>query len=262
MVRPSALLVDLDDTLLPDRPAALAAMARLLGALERPSDRDPAAVLGSFAATWRRSPFIEDLRGVGLSSWEALWGPLPRRDDLAEWVRDYRIEVWEEHVRSHGASPSTTSRPAPALSRLYAEMRAEETFRGAGAARAVLGRLARRGRIVVVTNGSAALQRHKLERAGLLPFVCDVFVSEEVGAPKSSARFWDRVAQEHNDVGAVIGDSVPHDIEPAVRRGWPAVHLRAGNDRCPCPASQHASRVGDLPEAVDRLVAAAPEHVR
>ena len=43
----------------------------------------------------------------------------------------------------------------------------------------------------IVTNGNAASQMSRLERSGLLPYVRDVFVSEDAGAAKPDVRYFD-----------------------------------------------------------------------
>jgi len=70
--------------------------------------------------------------------------------------------------------------------------------------------------VYIITNGTASVQHTRLADSGMLPFVKDVFISEEVGADKPSPQFFDHVL---NAVGnpdkselLIIGDSPTSDI--------------------------------------------------
>ena len=48
-------------------------------------------------------------------------------------------------------------------------------------------------RLYLITNGTAAIQRPRLERTGLAPFFTDVFVSEELGVQKPQPAYFEQV---------------------------------------------------------------------
>lgn len=78
--------------------------------------------------------------------------------------------------------------------------------------------LANGRRLYLITNGTAAIQRPRLERTGLAPFFTDVFVSEELGVQKPQPAYFEQVlrrtgAQPENVL--VIGDSLTSDIAGA-----------------------------------------------
>lgn len=82
-----------------------------------------------------------------------------------------------------------------------------------------------RGRVrqYVVTNGVIATQRNKLELSGLAAVMDDLFISEQVGAPKPSRAFFDYVLAhiEEKDKAKIliVGDSVSSDIKGGVQAG-------------------------------------------
>ncbi len=76
--------------------------------------------------------------------------------------------------------------------------------------------LSARGRVYIVTNGGAVIQRTHIRKAGFSPYVTDVFISEEVGADKPSRAFADHV-KTHIDAfeesrAVWIGDSLTSDM--------------------------------------------------
>lgn len=92
--------------------------------------------------------------------------------------------------------------------------------------------------IYIITNGSASVQHRRLADSGMLPFVREVFISEEVGADKPSLAYFEHVLQaignpDKRDL-LVVGDSLTSDI-----RGG----INAGIDTC-----WYAPDGGDAPE--------------
>lgn len=75
----------------------------------------------------------------------------------------------------------------------------------------------------VVTNGDTATQRNKLELSGLAAIMDDLFISEQVGAPKPNRAFFDHVLAriEEKDKARIliVGDSVSSDIKGGVQAG-------------------------------------------
>lgn len=85
------------------------------------------------------------------------------------------------------------------------------------------------GSKVVITNGTAQLQRAKLQAAGLGPFIDAVIVSEDLGQKKPHPALF-RAALHAVSAQAVhalmIGDHPIHDIAGAKRQGIRGVLLR------------------------------------
>jgi len=76
--------------------------------------------------------------------------------------------------------------------------------------------LSLRYEIYIITNGSASVQHTRLADSGMLPFVKQVFISEEIGADKPSPLFFDYVTDHvtcrDKKAMLVIGDSLTSDI--------------------------------------------------
>lgn len=219
------VLVDLDDTLLPDRSAAWAAVEGTLHAVgvARPSETVQ-SVFDVARSHWRSGPYFERLRDLGISSWEALWADLTLASvpQAATWGQRYRVEVWGEVLRTAGADADRED-----ATRQFARHR-QALVRPFPGAAGFVERMARNHEVWLITNGASRLQRLKLSLSGLEQHVARVFVSSEVGYAKPHPRFFQAVSDaftRDQAVCLVVGDSLDGDGRPALARGWPAVHL-------------------------------------
>lgn len=101
---------------------------------------------------------------------------------------------------------------------------------------ALLSWLRARGvRVALVTNGRVRTQRAKIRSAGLEPCVDDVWISQDVGAPKPHRWIFERALRAaacEADRALFVGDDPVADIAGASRRGmrtcWvrPAIPMR------------------------------------
>ena len=77
--------------------------------------------------------------------------------------------------------------------------------------------------LYIVTNGNAVSQRTRLEHSGLLPYVKDVFVSEDAGAAKPDSRYFDyvfsRIPGFRREQALLVGDSLTSDMLGAQNAG-------------------------------------------
>jgi 2-haloacid dehalogenase len=75
----------------------------------------------------------------------------------------------------------------------------------------------------VVTNGVTKTQMAKLSAAGFCEIMEDVFISEQLGAPKPQKRFFDKVLERIPQVPQerilIVGDSLSSDIRGGNRAG-------------------------------------------
>lgn len=109
----------------------------------------------------------------------------------------------------------------------------------------MLGRLARRFSIYIVTNGYAATAKTRIERSGVGRYIQDYFVSEAVGAGKPDPRYFayvfDHIPGFEKEKAVLIGDALATDIAGANTVGldcvWycPPGHWEKVPD--PCPAT-------------------------
>ncbi len=75
----------------------------------------------------------------------------------------------------------------------------------------------------IVTNGVAATQRNKLKLSGFMDIMEDIFISEEVGAPKPQKEFFEycftKIEEKDKNNILLIGDSLTSDIKGANTAG-------------------------------------------
>ncbi len=70
--------------------------------------------------------------------------------------------------------------------------------------------------LYLVTNGTASIQRRRLDSAGILPYFKGVFISHEIGFNKPDPRFFDycfsHIMGFEKEKAVIIGDSLSSDI--------------------------------------------------
>lgn len=90
----------------------------------------------------------------------------------------------------------------------------------------VIRELSQHYRLYTASNGFLAMQRSRLEIAGLLPYFTDLFVSDDIGAEKPSVAFFEEAMRRSGtkpEEVLFIGDSLAADMVGAER---------VGMDRC------------------------------
>lgn len=82
----------------------------------------------------------------------------------------------------------------------------------------------------VVTNGVASTQKNKLELSGLTELMEDLFISEEIGAPKPHKVFFDyclsHIDERDKEKILLVGDSLSSDIKGGIQAGIPVCWYR------------------------------------
>lgn len=82
----------------------------------------------------------------------------------------------------------------------------------------------------VVTNGVTATQQNKLKLSGLGDMMEDIFISEQIGAPKPHREYFDyclaHVAEKDRQRILLVGDSLTSDIKGGVLAGIPTCWYR------------------------------------
>jgi len=255
----SALLFDLDDTLIVEERAATAAFAAAARFAATQSEVD-AATLAIAARSrarelWYAAPTHGYCMRIGISSWEGLWcrfdGDDPEVQALREWSPTYRRETWRLALADQGIDDPGL--PQTLGQRFDAERRGRhEAFADAAPA---LRALRRSHRMALVTNGAACLQREKLTASGLSGYFDVVVVSSEFGVAKPDAAiFGHALAQMDCDAkeAVMVGDSLARDVDGAVAAGLTGVWVnRAGLARPPDRSDViEVSTLRDLPLAL------------
>lgn len=172
-----------------------------------------------------REQVMETLRSHGIPADEGtaarfheindgLWKKLERGETTRARLVVERFEILLSELGVQG--------DAQALSRSFFEGMPGRAYAFDGAAD-FLRRLAARGRVYAVTNGSKALQRRRICAAGLTPFFTDIFISEEVGCNKPSAAYADYVLAHipafSRAAAVYLGDSLTSDMVCAQAMG-------------------------------------------
>lgn len=228
------VFLDLDDTLVVDEAGAWTAF-RAAGALARARRGvDPEEVARACRYEARRLWFAlkerrPELVRTGISSWEALWTPVPVRelpwwDTVAADVEVYRRQAWIEALGVVGVNDPALAAEMAAVA-LAARHSALVPFPDVPG---TLDDLSAGWPLGVITNGLPAGQRMKLERAGLASYFAVVAVSSAIGEPKPApdaflaALRWADCAPEH---AVMVGNSLESDVAGARAAGVSAVWL-------------------------------------
>jgi len=219
------LLVDLDDTLIPDVVARDQAMSSALATFAAATHLPD--VWPVVRGEWRASGLRGTPAMAGVSSWEALWTDFRAAVPDPTMQRaggDYQARVWNRLLP--GVDPAVVS-----TSFRSTREQLVRTFEWVPDA---LTTWAKTHDLWCVTNGSSWLQRRKLQLAELRPVFGELVISAEVGAEKSEGRFHDEVASRLARLGvepvAVIGDLATSDGALASALQVRYVRVAAGTD--------------------------------
>jgi putative hydrolase of the HAD superfamily len=246
-----ALLLDLDDTLVVEEPAAVAAFAATASAAAERHPLDPRQLALDARACarelWRGAEVCAFGRRIGISSWEALWCRYEGDDEelraMRAWAPGFRRNAWSAALERQGVHDDDL---AAELGELFGEERRarHETFEDAAP---MLDALRGDYRLVLVTNGACCLQREKFEASGLADRFDAVVVSGELRSAKPDpavyAHALSALGAEPSDA-VMVGDSLRNDVDGPIAAGLTGIWLnRAG-------ASRPADRA-DLVEIAD-----------
>ena len=227
-----ALLLDLDDTLIPDESASAAAF---LAACAPVADRyglHPAAVAHSAGACarqlWHASDHTAYGQSIGISSWEGLWaeftGDAPELQRLHAWAPAYRREAWTRALAQHGVHDPDY---AVVLADRFRRERRQRNAMFPDAAQ-LLPQFARRLPLALVTNGAPDLQHFKIDASGVRPYFQSIVVSGELGIGKPHPAPMQRALRQLNcnpAHAAMVGDNPNSDIAGALNTGVHAIWL-------------------------------------
>lgn len=209
------LLCDADETLLDFKQAEALAIRKTLADFGLDASDQTAALYGA----------------INLAQWQAL----ERGETTPARLEIDRFRLLLEALGNHAVQPE-------AVARGYADALGLGGFLMPGAlefARAV----SRRMPIYLVTNGIAAIQRSRLSRTPLGPYLAGVIISQEIGSAKPDPAML-RLAMARAGVSPgetiLLGDSLTSDIPAAQNAGVDSIHL-CWDAPCPsCPAAYEA----------------------
>jgi putative hydrolase of the HAD superfamily len=234
----SAVIFDLDDTLVEDVRTADSSFEEVRRRLRGDPNDEPAQGDGSWQAmrdavraVWRSGRDYGLCVELGFSSWEGLWstfeGNHPVLDGVKQWVPTFRREAWTAALATLGLHDHELIPTAEAVF-VAAQDRGNPLLPGAAQ---TVRHFSAQHRLGILTNGPSDIQRQKLEGAGLTAeFEC-VAISGEMGvgkpAPAAFAEILGRLDVEPHDA-VMVGDSWERDIEGAVAAGLPSVWIASG----------------------------------
>jgi putative hydrolase of the HAD superfamily len=256
-----ALLLDLDDTLIVEEPAAVATFAATaaVAAERHPLDAHQLALDARACARelWRGAEVCAFGRRIGISSWEALWcryeGDAAELCAMREWAPSFRRDAWRNALERQGVADDEL---ATELGERFGEERRarHETFEDAVPA---LDALRGEYRLALVTNGASCLQREKFEASGLTDRFEAVVVSGDLRSAKPDPAVYAHALDAlgaHPGDAVMVGDSLANDVDGPVAAGLRGIWLnRAGEPR---PADRDdLVEIADLHELAGALAA-------
>jgi putative hydrolase of the HAD superfamily len=256
-LRATALLIDLDNTLVPELANYGAAFAAACGDLARERAIElgamRGAVFGAALDRWLASPVADWCVRLGIGSPTSLLsdfpGDAPELALLRGWAPEYRRASWTDGLRSAGL-PDADALAGPLSDEFRRRFR--EHCPPYADAPAAAEALARTHTLGIATNGPADVQRIKLTVSGLRRFFPVVVASSEVGAGKPDPRIFaiavERLRVSPEDV-LVVGDSLEKDVAGAHAAGLRCVWVdRIGADDDPaCVPEAKVRSLAELP---------------
>jgi 2-haloacid dehalogenase len=143
-----------------------------------------------------------------------LWHSLERQEIKPEVLRVRRFELFLEDIKMTASVEQ--------LAATYIEQLGL-CFDLVDGAYEVLNTLHAKSKIAIITNGLTAVQRSRLGLSPIKPFISELIISEEIGAAKPHAAFFDTAFERtgnppKSDV-LIIGDSLSSDMQGGLNYG-------------------------------------------
>lgn len=247
-----ALLFDLDDTLVPEAPAILAAYEAVAERVWGASTPERVRQLEDTAgAVWRAGAPADYVERVHFTLGEGLHGEFeavgPEAGRLREFIPSLHAQAFEAVLpeRRRGSSSELVGLWREA--RMAALAPYPETHD-------VLERLAARLRLGLVTNGAARLQRAKLVRIGIEDRFDVVVDSETAGVGKPSPHMFElalgRLGLRRDEV-AMVGNDISRDIAGARAAGIRPIWVHRPADGWGHGDPDGAMRIDDLRDLLE-----------
>jgi phosphoserine phosphatase len=221
-----AILFDLDDTLIPERPAIEAGYAavaeRVWGAS---SPKRITALRTAARELWLAGRPTAYAERVHLGLGEALYGefiaPGPDAEALRTFVPTLHARAFEAVLPPEARGTSVELVEVWRTARMAALTRYPETLD-------VLERWSARVPLALVTNGASRLQRDKLAVTGLKPYFTTVIVSEEIGVAKPDPAPFQAALREldlPSDQVVMVGNDLDRDVAGARNAHIRPIHV-------------------------------------
>ncbi|MFZ6744816.1 HAD family hydrolase [Undibacterium sp. JH2W] len=119
----------------------------------------------------------------------------------------------------------------------------------------MLERLSADYQLMIISNGSANMQRRKLQRAGLRDYFEHIFISAEVGYAKPDHRLFSHaLSHSHHDSVVMIGDDYINDMQPAMVMKLTTVFINPENENFAIRPDHELSSIHDLEEVLTCMI--------
>lgn len=222
----TALLFDLDDTLLEQRPADRAACRAVGEIVQRRCAADLDTLCDSIiehaGELYRAGPYHGYCESIGISRTECLWGDFsdtqPEIKRLARWIPVYRRQTWSHVLTAYGINDAAFA--ADMQNRFIAERtRRQVVFPDV---RPALEKLQQQYTLALLTNGGPSLQRFKINASGLADYFAVSTISGELGFGKPDPRIFRHTLDQLGvapEAAVMVGDNIERDVYGAQQAG-------------------------------------------
>lgn len=112
--------------------------------------------------------------------------------------------------------------------------------------------------LYIVSNGGARVQNGRLADSGIGKYFKDIFISEEAGAEKPSAEFFDycfsRMKDAKREESVIIGDSLTSDIQGGINCGITTIWFNPGQETSTgVQPDYQVEKLMDIPRLIGEL---------
>jgi 2-haloacid dehalogenase len=227
---PACVLLDMDDTILDFKKAEARALARSLEELGAPVTDE----------------MLQRYNSINQQYWERLErGEITRAQVLlgrfVQFLQEFGLDADPEALRDR-----------------YMKNLSQGHFFVEGAEE-LLKALSGKYRLFLVSNGTACVQKGRLESAGIVPYFEKIFISEEIGVNKPDPRFFEACFEKMEPFDRsrcmIVGDSLTSDILGGRNAGittcW--FNLRGREARGDLVPDWQISRLDELPGLLESL---------
>lgn len=112
--------------------------------------------------------------------------------------------------------------------------------------------------LYIVSNGGARVQNGRLADSGIGKYFKDIFISEEAGAEKPSAEFFDycfsRMKDAKREESVIIGDSLTSDIQGGINCGITTIWFNPGHETSTgVQPDYQVEKLMDIPRLIEEL---------
>lgn len=262
MTAMKAVFFDLDDTLLWDAKCVEKAFAATCQLAAQQWKIDPVALeeavreaARQLYASYETYPFTQM---IGINPFEGLWGQfkdsqLEGFKQLSQIVPTYRREAWTQGLKALGiVDPDWGAKLAErfVVERSRLSIVYDDTY-------PVLDQLKKKYRLLLLTNGSPSLQRHKLSlEPKLAPYFEHIVISGEFGRGKPDPAIFHHALQLMQlapDEAIMVGDKLSTDILGSERAGMKNVWINRDGIKPDSPPARPHFEVRSLSQLLDLL---------